>query len=251
MSIFLEEEKEYYRGVRRPCRLDSSWPGDSRGVFANAQQIARMTLSLAFKDLALYGLTLALAFLFVLPFRRRTLTSDPNKLDHDALVGDKRDNNSTSRDDIVTNTATSRTTTNTIMQAPREDLPPPKDDPFTLEELKAFDGSDASKPVYVAIKGTSSSSYLPLSSYPHSHVPDRPGTVFDVSRKRDTYGPGGSYAVFAGKDGSRGLGLSSLKPEDAVPDWSTLEEKDRKTLDDWHAFFTCVSFLSPASAFSL
>jgi len=62
--------------------------------------------------------------------------------------------------------------------------------------------------------------------------------VFDVSRKRDTYGPGGSYAIFAGKDGSRGLGLSSLKPEDAVPDYSTLEEKDRKVLDDWHAFFT-------------
>jgi membrane-associated progesterone receptor component len=64
--------------------------------------------------------------------------------------------------------------------------------------------------------------------------------VFDVSRKRETYGPGGSYALFAGKDASRALGLSSLKPEDAVPDWSTLEEKDRKTLDDWHSFFTCV-----------
>jgi len=203
-----------------------------------------MALSLAFKDLALYGLTLALAFLLVLPF----LTSDPNKPDHDALVGDKRENNSSSgRDDTATNTATSRTTTNTIMQAPREDLPPPKDDPFTLEELKAFDGSDASKPVYVAIKGTlsSSSSSLPLFSYLNCQ---RPGTVFDVSRKRETYGPGGSYAVFAGKDGSRGLGLSSLEPENAVPDWSTLEEKDRKTLDDWHAFFTCVPFLSPVSA---
>jgi len=62
-----------------------------------------------------------------------------------------------------------------------------------------------------------------------------------VSRKRETYGPGGSYAVLAGKDGSRALGLSSLKPEDAVADWSTLEEKERKTLDDWHSFFTCVS----------
>jgi hypothetical protein len=68
------------------------------------------------------------------------------------------------------------------------------------------------------------------------------GTVFDVSRKRETYGPGGSYAVLAGKDGSRALGLSSLKPEDAVADWSTLEEKERKTLDDWHTFFTCVSY---------
>jgi hypothetical protein len=132
-----------------------------------------MTLSLALKDLALYGLTLAVAFLLVLPFRRRILTSDPNKPDHDVLVGDKRENDSTSRDDTATNTATSRTKTNTIMQAPREDLPPPKDDPFTSEELKAFDGSDASKPVYVAIKGalSSSSSFLPLSSYPNSYVP--------------------------------------------------------------------------------
>jgi membrane-associated progesterone receptor component len=55
------------------------------------------------------------------------------------------------------------------------------------------------------------------------------------------YGPGGSYAVLAGKDGSRALGLSSLKPEDAVANSSTLEEKDRKTLDDWHSFFTYAS----------
>ena len=41
----------------------------------------------------------------------------------------------------------------TIMQPPRDDLAPPKDDPFTLEELKRYDGSDASKPIYVAIKG--------------------------------------------------------------------------------------------------
>ncbi|KAF8268170.1 cytochrome b5-like heme/steroid binding domain-containing protein [Lactarius quietus] len=104
----------------------------------------------------------------------------------------------------------------TIMQPERTDIPAPKDDPFTQEELKAFDGGDASKPIYVAIKGT----------------------VFDVTHKRDTYGKGGSYSLFAGKDASRALGLSSLKPEDAVADWSTLEEKDRRTLDDWHSFFT-------------
>ena len=44
-------------------------------------------------------------------------------------------------------------TAKTIMQAPRDDLAPPKDDPFTLEQLRAFDGSDPSKPIYVAIKG--------------------------------------------------------------------------------------------------
>ncbi|KAF9482090.1 cytochrome b5 [Pholiota conissans] len=102
------------------------------------------------------------------------------------------------------------------MQAPRDDLLPPKDDPFTTAELKAFDGSDPTKPIYVAIKGT----------------------VFDVSTKAEVYGAGRSYNVFAGKDGSRGLGMSSLKPEDAVADYSTLDEKDMKTLNDWHAFFS-------------
>lgn len=40
-----------------------------------------------------------------------------------------------------------------IMQAPRDDLAPPKDDPFTTEELKKYDGTDSSKPILVAIKG--------------------------------------------------------------------------------------------------
>lgn len=31
--------------------------------------------------------------------------------------------------------------------------------------------------------------------------------------------------------------MSSLKPEDAVPDWSTLGEPEKKVLNDWHAFF--------------
>ncbi|KAJ7469028.1 cytochrome b5 [Mycena latifolia] len=104
----------------------------------------------------------------------------------------------------------------TIMQAPREDLAPPKDDPFTLDQLKEFDGSNPAKPIYVSIKGT----------------------VFDVSTKADVYGSGRSYNVFAGKDGSKGLGMSSLMPENAVPDYSELNEADRKVLDDWHSFFT-------------
>ncbi|KAJ7699104.1 cytochrome b5 [Mycena metata] len=103
-----------------------------------------------------------------------------------------------------------------IMQAPREDLAPPKDDPFTLAQLKEFDGSDLSKPIYVSIKGT----------------------VFDVTPKADVYGAGRSYNIFAGKDGSKGLGMSSLKEEHAVPDYRDLSESDRKVLDDWHAFFT-------------
>lgn len=103
----------------------------------------------------------------------------------------------------------------TIMQPARDDLAPPKDDPFTLEQLKEFDGSDPSKPIYVAIKGT----------------------VFDVTRKRDTYGKGGSYNLFAGRDASRALGMSSLKESDASPDYSTLPETEMKVLNDWHDFF--------------
>lgn len=41
----------------------------------------------------------------------------------------------------------------TLMQAPSADLAPPKDDPFTLESLKEYDGTDESKPIYVSIKG--------------------------------------------------------------------------------------------------
>ncbi|KIJ18556.1 hypothetical protein PAXINDRAFT_167152 [Paxillus involutus ATCC 200175] len=104
----------------------------------------------------------------------------------------------------------------TIMQPPRDDLDPPKHDPITLEELAQYDGSDELKPIYVSIKGD----------------------VFDVTRKRDVYGKGASYNIFAGKDGSRGLGKSSLKVEDAVSDYSTLPDNEMKVLDDWHSFFT-------------
>ena len=68
------------------------------------------------------------------------------------------------------------------------------------------------------------------------------GTIFDVSGKADVYGPGKSYSIFAGKDGSRGLGLSSLKADDAIADYRGLEEKEMKVLDDWHSFFTYVFF---------
>lgn len=47
----------------------------------------------------------------------------------------------------------------------------------------------------------------------------------------------GSYHVFAGKDASKALGLSSMRPEDAVPDWSGLSTEALSTLDGWYAFF--------------
>ncbi|KAL1965127.1 hypothetical protein VTN77DRAFT_6040 [Rasamsonia byssochlamydoides] len=94
-------------------------------------------------------------------------------------------------------------------------LDPPKDDPITMEELSKCDGTDPNRPTLVAIKGT----------------------VFDVS-KNPAYGPQGQYHVFAGKDPSRALAKSSLKPEDCRPDWYDLDEKEKAVLDDWFTFFS-------------
>lgn len=54
-----------------------------------------------------------------------------------------------------------------------------------------------------------------------------------MTPKREMYAPGKGYHIFAGKDASKGLGMSSLKPEDAVSDYSSLDDKQLKVLDDW------------------
>ena len=94
-------------------------------------------------------------------------------------------------------------------------LNPPLTTQFTAESLSKYNGSDAALPIYVAIKGS----------------------VFDVTSKREMYGKGGSYNVFAGKDASVALGKSSLKLEDAVADYSGLDADERQVLDDWEKFF--------------
>jgi len=94
-------------------------------------------------------------------------------------------------------------------------LDPPKDDPITYEELAKCDGNDSSKPTLVAIKGT----------------------VFDVTRN-EAYAPKGTYHVFAGKDPSRALATSSLKPEDCVPEWHDLKDENKTVLSEWFTFFS-------------
>jgi membrane-associated progesterone receptor component len=46
------------------------------------------------------------------------------------------------------------------------------------------------------------------------------------------------FAVFAGKEPNRALGMSSLKPEDCVSDYSGLSDKETQVLNDWHTFFS-------------
>ncbi|KAK4687166.1 membrane-associated progesterone receptor component, partial [Tremellales sp. Uapishka_1] len=102
-----------------------------------------------------------------------------------------------------------------VMSAPAAELAPPKHDPISPSALAQYDGSDPSKPIYVAIKGD----------------------VYDVSAKKEMYGPGAGYNVFAGKDASKGLGMSSLDVKDAIPDYTGLNEAQMKTLDQWQTFF--------------
>ena len=45
--------------------------------------------------------------------------------------------------------------TGSIMSQPATNLAPPKEDPFTAEQLKQFDGATPDTPIYVAIKGSS------------------------------------------------------------------------------------------------
>lgn len=49
---------------------------------------------------------------------------------------------------------------------------------------------------------------------------------------------GARHTVFAGKDSSRALALSSLKAEDCRADYEDLDDKEKQTLADWYTFFS-------------
>jgi predicted heme/steroid binding protein len=72
---------------------------------------------------------------------------------------------------------------------------------MTLEELAAFDGTDPSKPIYLAINGT----------------------IYDVTAGQRIYGPGGSYRFFAGCDASRAY-VTGCFAEDRTADMRGVEE---------------------------
>ena len=72
---------------------------------------------------------------------------------------------------------------------------------LTDSDLKAYDGSDPTKPIYLAINGT----------------------IYDVTAGVRHYGPGGSYHFFAGKDASRAF-VTNCFEEDGNPDLRGVEE---------------------------
>ncbi|XP_047333493.1 membrane steroid-binding protein 2-like [Impatiens glandulifera] len=89
----------------------------------------------------------------------------------------------------------------------------------TKEELRSYDGSDYKKPLLIAINGQ----------------------VFDVSRSRRYFGPGGPYASFAGRDArgrdaSRVLALMSY-PKDRTGNIKGLGEIHPEILLNWEFKF--------------
>lgn len=85
---------------------------------------------------------------------------------------------------------------------------------FTLAQLKEYDGSNPTGPIYM---GTA-------------------GTVFDVTSGESFYGPGGPYGVFAGRDASRGLAKMDLKSTSS--DVTDLSPSEKQTLKEWFDKFS-------------
>ncbi|GJJ07714.1 hypothetical protein Clacol_001919 [Clathrus columnatus] len=85
---------------------------------------------------------------------------------------------------------------------------------FTETGLAKFDGSDPTKPLYLAIDSN----------------------VYDVTPGRRTYGPGGSYAFMAGKDAARAFATGCFK-EHQTHDLRGLDEDEQRGIDHWKKFF--------------
>lgn len=86
---------------------------------------------------------------------------------------------------------------------------------FTKSELNEFNGTMDSE-IYIALKGK----------------------VYDVSEKRDFYGPNGGYHLFAGKDATRALAKMSFEDADLENDrYDDLSFMEIETLNDWIAKF--------------
>ncbi|CAH9069846.1 unnamed protein product [Cuscuta europaea] len=97
-----------------------------------------------------------------------------------------------------------------------EPLPPPVQvGEITEEELRQYDGSDPKKPLLMAIKSQ----------------------IYDVSQSRVFYGPGGPYAIFAGRDASRALAKMSFEEKDLTGDISGLGAFEIDALRDWEYKF--------------
>ncbi|KHN31503.1 Membrane steroid-binding protein 2 [Glycine soja] len=140
--------------------------------------------------------------------------------------------------------------------------PPVQIGEVTEEELKAYDGSDPEKPLLMAIKGQIYDVSQSRRGCNPTHVlvsvfgyawwewkMGRKASIFqllvDTSASlasgsaliRMFYGPGGPYALFAGKDASRALAKMSFEEKDLTGDISGLGPFEVEALQDWEYKF--------------
>lgn len=99
---------------------------------------------------------------------------------------------------------------------PEPELPRLRKD-FTVAELRAFDGNQPDGRVLVAVNGT----------------------VYDVTKGKRFYGPGGPYAAFGGRDASRGLATFSVTSNDQAEwdDLSDLSPMEMESVREWEMQF--------------
>ncbi|GAB1609080.1 membrane-associated progesterone receptor component 1-like [Argonauta hians] len=113
----------------------------------------------------------------------------------------------------------------TSRQTPRpqrvaeKEIPRMKKRDMTIKEMKKYDGTDEDGRVCIAVNGK----------------------IFDVTRGKQFYGPGGPYAVFAGRDASRALALFTVKEsalKDEYDDLSDLTSAEMSRMQEWEMQFT-------------
>ncbi|UJR36272.1 hypothetical protein I4U23_029002 [Adineta vaga] len=90
----------------------------------------------------------------------------------------------------------------------------PKTD-LTVQQLRGYNGIESNGRILTAIYGD----------------------IFDVSKRSDLYGIGGSYSLFAGRDATRALSKMQLDPSlfsNEYDDLLNLTEKERSTVRSWN-----------------
>lgn len=99
---------------------------------------------------------------------------------------------------------------------PEPELPRLRRD-FTVAELLQYDGKQPDGRVLVAVNGS----------------------VYDVTKGKRFYGPGGPYAAFGGRDASRGLATFSVTSNDNAEydDLSDLTPMEMESVREWEAQF--------------
>lgn len=87
---------------------------------------------------------------------------------------------------------------------------------LTVGQLKKYDGTQEDGRVLIAVNGK----------------------VYDVTKGKRFYGPGGPYAAFAGRDASRGLATFNVTPgSDEYDDLSDLSTMEMDSVKEWESQF--------------